>query len=82
MRSAKQLWPVKHYCKKVRTEPDIANDSPRPNADIDPTIWIDDDGTTWMFWGNGDCYMVKLKLNLVEIDGPVIKVRYRKQQKA
>ena len=52
-------------------------DSSRPNADIDPTVFIDNDGTPWMAWGNGDCYMVKLKRNMVEIDGPIIKVPYR-----
>jgi len=55
----------------------MTTDSHRPNADIDPTIFIDDDGTPWMAWGNGDCYMVKLKRNMVEIDGPIIKVPYR-----
>jgi len=55
----------------------MTTDSHRPNADIDPTIFIDDDGTPWLAWGNGDCYMVKLKRNMVEIDGPIIKVPYR-----
>ena len=31
----------------------------RPWEDIDPTVWIDD-GTPWMSWGNGDCYLVNL----------------------
>ena len=56
---------------------DMTKDSHRPNADIDPTVLIDTDGTPWMAWGNGDCYMVKLKRNMVEIDGPVTKVPFR-----
>jgi len=56
---------------------DMTKDSHRPNADIDPTIFIDVDGTPWMAWGNGDCYMVKLKRNMVEIDGPITKVPFR-----
>lgn len=52
-------------------------DSHRPNADIDPTVLIDDDGTPWMAWGNGDCYMVKLKDNMIELDGEVKKVPLR-----
>jgi len=56
---------------------DMTLDSHRANADIDPTIFIDDDGTPWMAWGNGDCYMVKLKRNMVEIDGSVTKVPFR-----
>ncbi len=56
---------------------DMTKDSHRANSDIDPTILIDTDGTPWMAWGNGDCYMVKLKRNMVEIDGPVTKVPFR-----
>ena len=56
---------------------DMTPDSHRPNADIDPTVLIDDDGTPWMAWGNGDCYMVKLKKNMIELDGPVKKVPFR-----
>jgi hypothetical protein len=56
---------------------DMTTDSHRPNADIDPTVFIDDDGTPWMAWGNGDCYMVKLKRNMIELDGPITKVPMR-----
>jgi len=56
---------------------DMTPDSHRPNADIDPTVLIDDDGTPWMAWGNGDCYMVKLKRNMIELDGPITKVPFR-----
>ncbi len=52
-------------------------DSHRPNADIDPTVFIDDDDTPWMAWGNGDCYMVKLKKNMTELDGKVRRVGMR-----
>ncbi len=55
----------------------MTTDSHRANSDIDPTVFIDDDGTAWMAWGNGDCYRVKLKSNMVEIDGPIVKVPYR-----
>ena len=55
----------------------MTKDSHRPNADIDPTVLIDDDGTPWMAWGNGDCYMVKLNRNMTELDGPVKKVPFR-----
>ena len=29
--------------------------------DIDPTVFIDDDGQAWLFWGNQKCYYAKLK---------------------
>ena len=53
---------------------DMTTDSRRPNADIDPTVFIDDDGTPWIMWGNGDFYLAKLNRNLIELDGPVQKV--------
>jgi DUF1680 family protein len=53
---------------------DMTTDSSRPNADIDPTVFIDDDGTPWMMWGNGDFYLVKLKPNMIELDGPIQKI--------
>lgn len=56
---------------------DMTPDSHRGNADIDPTVIIADDGTPWMAWGNGDCYMVKLKKNMIELDGEVKKVPMR-----
>jgi hypothetical protein len=56
---------------------DMTKDSHRWNSDIDPTVFIDTDGTPWMAWGNGDCYMVKLNPNMVEIDGPITKVPFR-----
>lgn len=39
--------------------------------DIDPTVFIDDDGTPWMSWGNGTCFIAKLKPNMIELDGPI-----------
>ncbi|WP_321424291.1 glycoside hydrolase family 43 protein [uncultured Bacteroides sp.] len=70
--------PFKEACpgKPLITDA-MTTDSHRSNADIDPTIFIDDDGTPWMAWGNGDCYLVKLKRNMVELDGPITKVPYR-----
>ncbi|MBN2805290.1 MAG: glycoside hydrolase family 43 protein [Prolixibacteraceae bacterium] len=56
---------------------DMTTDSHRWNADIDPTVLIDDDGTPWMMWGNGDFYMVKLRRNMVELDGEITKVPFR-----
>ena len=48
---------------------DMTPDSHRSNADIDPTVFIDDDGQAYIAWGNGDCYMAKLKPNMTEIEG-------------
>jgi arabinoxylan arabinofuranohydrolase len=48
--------------------------SRRPNADINPAVFIDDDGTACLAWGNGDCYLAKLKPNMIELDGPIKKL--------
>ncbi len=56
---------------------DMTTDSHRWNSDIDPTVFIDDDGTPWMMWGNGDFYVVKLNRNMVELDGEITKVPFR-----
>ncbi len=39
--------------------------------DIDPTVIIDDDNQAYLFWGNTQCYYVKLKENMVDTVGPI-----------
>ena len=39
--------------------------------DIDPTVFIDDDGQAYLFWGNTICHYVKLKSNMIETDGAI-----------
>lgn len=39
--------------------------------DIDPTALIDDNGQAWLSWGNGTCFLAKLKPNMVELDGEI-----------
>ena len=38
--------------------------------DIDPTVLIDGD-EAWLCWGNGTCFMAKLKPSLTELDGEI-----------
>ena len=42
--------------------------------DIDPTVFIDDDGQAYMFWGNTQCYFIKLKENMIDTIGPIVPV--------
>ena len=42
--------------------------------DIDPTVLTDVDGTTWIAWGNRNCYLARLKPNMTEIDGPIMEI--------
>lgn len=42
--------------------------------DIDPAVFIDDDGQAYIFWGNTNCYWAKLKDNMVELDGEIHQI--------
>ncbi len=42
--------------------------------DIDPALFTDDDGQSYVFWGNTNCYYAKLKDNIIELDGDIIKI--------
>lgn len=35
---------------------------------IDPTVFIDDDGQAWLFWGNRGCWAVKLNDDMISYD--------------
>jgi beta-xylosidase len=39
--------------------------------DIDPTVFVDHDGQGYLFWGHGTCKWVKLKENMIEMDGAI-----------
>ncbi|WP_186577047.1 family 43 glycosylhydrolase [Aquibacillus kalidii] len=41
--------------------------------DIDPTVFIDDEGQAYLYWGNTHLYYAKLKDNMVELDGEIHK---------
>lgn len=51
---------------------DMTPDSHRANADIDPTVLIDDDGQAYMYWGNNALYCVKLNEDMVSFSGDII----------
>lgn len=42
--------------------------------DIDPTVYVDEDGQAYMFWGNTQLYYARLKDNMIELDGPIKKI--------
>lgn len=41
---------------------------------IDPTVFIDDDGQAYLYWGNPEIYYVKLNKDMVSFEGEVCKV--------
>ncbi|MBK5721634.1 family 43 glycosylhydrolase [Dysgonomonas sp. Marseille-P4677] len=43
---------------------------------IDPSVFIDDDGQAYIFWGGyNQCFYAKLKENMVELDSPAMQVK-------
>ncbi len=39
--------------------------------DIDPTVFIDDDGQAYMYWGNPECYWVRLNQDMISYSGRI-----------
>ena len=39
--------------------------------DIDPTVWIDDDGQAYMYWGNPYTYCIKLNEDMISTQGDI-----------
>lgn len=52
----------------MTTQTDIAWD------DIDPAVFLDDDGQAWLYWGNTVLKVARLKANMTELDGPITAV--------
>lgn len=50
---------------------DMTKESPIPWDDIDPAVFIDDDGQAYLYWGNTVMKYAKLKPNMIELDGPI-----------
>ena len=54
----------------------ITNDMTRQTDiawdDIDPGVFVDDDGQAWLYWGNRVLKYAKLKKNMIELDGPIM----------
>ncbi|MBQ9640741.1 MAG: family 43 glycosylhydrolase [Bacteroidaceae bacterium] len=44
--------------------------------DIDPSVFIDDDGQAYMYWGNPHTYYVKLNEDMISTQGDIVKLDY------
>ena len=42
--------------------------------DIDPTVFVDDDGQAYMYWGNPHTYWCKLNKDMISVDGPITQL--------
>lgn len=52
--------------------PEFMADEPWDN--IDPTVFIDDDGQAYLYWGNTNLYYARLNDNMIEFDGEIHEV--------
>ena len=43
-------------------------------GDIDPTVFIDDDGQAHLYWGNPHLYYVKLNEDMISYSGEIVRV--------
>lgn len=43
-------------------------------SNIDPTVYIDDDGQAYLYWGNGSLYYVKLNKDMISYSGDIVTV--------
>jgi arabinoxylan arabinofuranohydrolase len=43
-------------------------------SNIDPTVYVDDDGQAYMYWGNGSLYYVKLNADMISYSGDIVEV--------
>lgn len=66
---------------KLLIHPDDTNYKGHGWEDIDPTVFIDDDGQAYMYWGNNALYAVKLNEDMISYSD-TIKVFDIEDQKA
>lgn len=70
--------PFKDALGKALVTNDMTTDFAKHSwDDLDPTVFIDDDGQAYMYWGNGACYMVKLKEDMISLDGEITALNIR-----
>ncbi len=43
-------------------------------SNIDPTVYIDDDGQAYLYWGNGSLYYAKLNKDMISYTGDIVQV--------
>jgi beta-xylosidase len=63
------LGPFKDAIGKALITNDMTKDTRISWDDIDPSVFTDDDGQTYLFWGNTSLRYAKLKDNMIEFDG-------------
>jgi hypothetical protein len=46
----------------------------KAEGNIDPTVFIDDDGQAYLYWGNPNLWYVKLNKDMITYSGDIVKV--------
>lgn len=72
LESESPYGPFKDALGRQLIHPDMTNYSGHGWEDIDPTVFIDDDGQAYMYWGNNALYCVKLNEDMVSFSGDII----------
>ena len=44
--------------------------------DIDPSVFVDDDGQAYMYWGNPHVYWCRLNEDMISVDGEIHRIEY------
>ena len=44
---------------------------------IDPTVWMDEDGQAYLYWGNPHLYYAKLNKDMISFKGGIILIWLR-----
>ncbi len=65
------LGPFKDALGKALITNDMTTQTDIRWDDIDPSVFIDEDGQAYLFWGNTVCYYAKLKENMIELEGEI-----------
>ncbi|WP_313034675.1 family 43 glycosylhydrolase, partial [Massilia alkalitolerans] len=65
------LGPFKDARGSALVTDDMTRETPNDWDDIDPGVFVDDDGQAYMYFGNKVLKYVKLKPNMIELDGPI-----------
>jgi beta-xylosidase len=47
--------------------------------DLDPTVFVDDDGRAFLYWGNNACYFAELKADMISLKGEISFVPLNKE---
>lgn len=63
--------PFKDAIGKALIVNEMTKDNKHSWDDIDPSVFIDDDGQGYLFWGHTTCKWIKLKKNMIETDGEI-----------